>query len=103
MHSGVDRSGGQEKREHMTRLIIDHRGGITPEVENPPARYRATIAGEAKWFASGSDAVDYIERQRNWASSLPSSIFDEWAGRTVSDGDAICEFPRLTGPKPTGR
>lgn len=85
--------------EYTNSLIIDYRGGMTPEVSNPPARYRATIAGEPEWFASGSDAVDYIERQRNWASGLPTSIYDEWAGRTVSDTDAICEFPRLTGPR----
>jgi hypothetical protein len=81
-----------------TTLIIDYRGGITPAVEHPPARYRATIAGEAAWFHKGADAVDHVEAQRGWAGSLPSSIFDEWAGRTVSDCDAICEFPRLTGP-----
>jgi len=88
---------------YTNRLVIDSRGGMTPEVSDLPARYRATIAGEATWFAVGSDAVDYIERQRNWANSLPSSIFDEWAGRTVSDGDAICEFPRLSGPVKEGK
>jgi len=79
-------------------LIIDSRGGMTPECCNPPARYRVTIGGEESWFADGSDAIEYIDRQQNWASSLPTSIFDEWAGRTVSDADAICGLPRRSGP-----
>jgi hypothetical protein len=77
----------------MSNTIVTNGREFIAEAAKPPARYRLSIYGESLWFASGSNAVDRIPAHEYW------SLYDEWAGRFVSEADAICGFPRLSGPK----